>query len=180
MHSRQEDGAGTDPDILADDDGRDIVDVALVRRQAVIDGGQGHPMADERPVADADPALILKTATGIDEDTAPDTDIFAEVGIEWREQTERLIYRTSRDPLHDLPDLFRRMEGIVQFRGQAHGFVRIGVHAVKSIRTCDQRLSRIQVFQQRIQRHHGSFSPHDENQAGRRKAAGDLLSFQKG
>ena len=129
-----------------------------VRRQAVVDGGQGHPVPDERPVTDADPALILETAAGIDENTAPDADIFAEVGIERREQSERLIYRTSRDPPHDLPDLFRRMEGIVQLRGQAHGLVRIAVHAVKGFRARDQRLSRIQVFQQCVQRHHGLFS----------------------
>ena len=131
--------------------------MALVQRQTVVDGGQGHPVPDERPVTDADPALILETAAGIDKDTAADAYIFAEVGIKRREQTKRLIHGATRDPPHDLPDLIRRMEGTVQLRGQAHGLVRISVHAVKGFRARDQRLSRIQVFQQSVQRHHGSF-----------------------
>lgn len=75
----------------------------------MIDGGKHDPVTDQYPVTDGDAALILKAATGINEDILSYGYIFSKVTVERREQGKRGINGLSRQSGHTFSDLFRGM-----------------------------------------------------------------------
>ena len=61
----------------------------------MIQSGEDHIVADKRPIAYRNPALILKMAAGINKDIFPERDIFPAVGVEWGMETEPLVHGLS-------------------------------------------------------------------------------------
>lgn len=95
----------------------------LIRRKTVIDGGQHDPVPNQRTVTDSDAALILKTATGIDEDVLSYGDIFSKISMERWKQGKRSVDGLSCQPGHAFPYLFRGMICGVQLGCNTHGLM---------------------------------------------------------
>ena len=60
-------GISTNPNVLADVDGRIVHTLALGRVKIVVDGGQHNVVTNECALIDGDAALVLKLAAHIDE-----------------------------------------------------------------------------------------------------------------
>jgi hypothetical protein len=104
----------------------------------VVDGGQYHPMSDQRVIPDIDAALILEVTAGIDEHVFPKVDVPAEVGIEGRKQREAFVHLFTRQLGQDFHDLLRGMIFVIQLHRLANGVLallqRAGVHLRRHIR----------------------------------------------
>ena len=66
----------------------------------MVERGEHHIMPDETTVAQCHAAMILKMATGVDEDVAPDGDILAEIGVERRKHLEGLVHGFAEQMRH--------------------------------------------------------------------------------
>ena len=64
---------------------------SLFGRKVVIDGGQYHPMANQRAVADEDTALVLEVAAAVDENVFANMGIAAKIGVKRRQQAKTLV-----------------------------------------------------------------------------------------
>ena len=155
-HARQQDSARADPDIAADGHRREVVNMAFVRPQTVINGRHGDAMPDQRAVTYGDAALILKAAAGIDEHAPAEADILAEVRVKRRKKTKILRHVPPGDAAHKVADFFRRVGGAVEFHSQALRLVTEGMHAVKGFRADDQRISGVHIRQQFFKIHDDS------------------------
>ena len=67
-HPREDGGVRPDPDVPADMDRLGDHVEPVQRVELMVERGQDDLMADQCPVADVDPALILKAAIRVDED----------------------------------------------------------------------------------------------------------------
>ena len=141
-----DDRAGADPHAVSDANRRAAVG-AVIGIEVVVDGGQHHPMPDQRVIPDVDAALILKTAAGVDEHMLSQVDIPAEIGIEGREQHQAFVHLFTRQIRHDRHDFLRRMIRCVQRHRLANGVLALlqgaGVHFRRHVR----HPVRIQIFQ---------------------------------
>ena len=75
----------------------------------MVDGCQNNIMAYQDAIPNLNSPLILKMTAGIDEYIFPNGNIFSEVRIERRKQSERIVYAFACQPAHNLPQLFRGM-----------------------------------------------------------------------
>ena len=59
--------------------------------ERVIQRRNDHVVSDQRPVVDGQSTLILELAAHVDEDVPPDGRVAPEVGVEGREQGDRVV-----------------------------------------------------------------------------------------
>ena len=90
-NAREDGRVRADPDVSAQLYGRGVHPRALCRVEVVVERREHDLMPDEAVVADVDAALILKAAPRIDEHVFAETQIFAEVCIDGREQAELFV-----------------------------------------------------------------------------------------
>lgn len=57
----------------------------------VVQGRKHDLMPDKTVVADLNASLILKTASLVDKDALSDGNVFSEIGVKWRKQSEIFI-----------------------------------------------------------------------------------------
>ena len=100
----------------------------LRRVHAVVQSRKDHGMPYQAAVADRDAALILKVARGIDEDVAADMYVAAEVGVEGRKETERLVHTVTEQLRHQIAYLLRRVVFAVDAARDATRRVAHAVH----------------------------------------------------
>ena len=96
--------------------------------------------------------MILKVATGVDENILADVDVLPEIGIKRRENTQRLRNGTSRQFCHQRPHLARRMVFAVEPYGHLAGFISHAVHQFVDFGRV-KRLALSYVVQERIKCH---------------------------
>ena len=85
----------------------------------MVECGEHHLMPDESAVAYRDPALILKTASGIDKNIPAERDILAEVRIYRWEQRETVPHLFPDKLGHKRVEFLRRVITPVDLRRDA-------------------------------------------------------------
>ena len=73
--------AGANPNIFANNYGRNVVDMPLIWWQAVVDSGQCNAVPNKRAIAYINAPLILKATAGIDKNIFSQPDNFAKIRI---------------------------------------------------------------------------------------------------
>ena len=109
-------------------------------------------MPNQCSVIDYDAALILKMARGVDEDVAADMYIAAEVGVEGRKETERLVHTVTEQLRHQIAYLLRRVVFAVDAARDAPRRVAHAVHEFIYLGRV-QQLPTIHMFQKFLEFH---------------------------
>lgn len=104
----QDGGVGAYPYAASYHDGGAVGVTPLLRLQVMVEGGEDHFMAYLRTVAYGDPGMVLKLAAGVDEHAAAYVQVFAEVGVEGRENLHRLMYLFAGELTHHGNDVALR------------------------------------------------------------------------
>ncbi len=116
-HSAEDRSVRSYPDVSSQPDGGCQQFMSATWIQIVIDGRENDLMPDEASVADGYAALILKTASGVDENSLSDGYVFAEIGIDRGEEAEIIGYILAGKLRHKSAQLALLMESGVDFRG---------------------------------------------------------------
>ena len=89
-----------------------------VRRiEHVVKRGEHHLVPDKASVAYGHPALILKTAPGVDEHVLPYGEVSAAVGVDGRKESEPFVNGLTREFGHQRALFLRRMIRSVDLGG---------------------------------------------------------------
>lgn len=83
----------------------------------MIQCGNDDLMTDERTVSYLDAALVLKTASRIDENVFAQHDVFPAIGVKRRKKPERGRHFSARQAGKQLDDFFCRVVSAVEFGG---------------------------------------------------------------
>ncbi len=107
------------------------------RIELMVERGQDDLMADQRPVADVDAALVLEAAIRVDENVLADMDIAPEIGLERREQAERGINLLPDELGEQAPDLIHLLVPLVDLGGYLPGLGGLRIHQGVGLRGID-------------------------------------------
>lgn len=99
----------------------------------MVERGEDHVVANLAPVADGHPAVVLEMAAGIDEDIAADRDVAPEIGIEGRENTQRLRHPVAEKFGKQAAHLVRGVVGRIEAEGNAARLVAHPVHELVNL-----------------------------------------------
>ena len=87
----QNSGVGSDPYVTPENDGGRVGAFSVLWIKSVIERGEYYVVSYLTVVADEYASVILKMATGIDENPLAYVDIFPKIGVKRREYPERRI-----------------------------------------------------------------------------------------
>lgn len=126
-----------DPDVPADMDRLGDHVEPVQRVELMVERGQDDLMADQRPIADVDAALVLEAAIRVDEDVLANVDVAPEIGLERREQAERGVNLLPDEFGEQRPDLVHVLVSIVDLGGYLSGLGGLRVHQGMGLRCSD-------------------------------------------
>ncbi|WP_420106907.1 hypothetical protein [Glutamicibacter nicotianae] len=115
-------------------------------------------MADQALVPDADAALVLELAPGIDEDALAQFDIASKVRVERREQHHRIVNMPAGQLPEELVHFMWTAVATIQFRADAQRVLARAMHESMQLRTGGNSLAGIQHFQKIINVHDSPIS----------------------
>lgn len=155
-YSLEDRGVRPDPDIPAECDRRRVGRLAVFGRKAVVERGEDDVVPDLAVVADGYATVVLKMAAGVDEYPAADMDVFAEIGVERREDAQRGSDLAAEQPGEQGPHLAGRVVSAVQLERDTPGLVAHFVHEPVDIGRVE-RAARLHIFQKFGECHHVSY-----------------------